>query len=471
MVYNCSNIVEDIFYRNTEGVQYTEILLAAKFFCDHINNIHAILGANLTELETYFESLCCTDELITSLCQEFPFSHSNLSLDLDCLQVAKTSYNYFDLHTYILMAILLPLGLLGNFLILYAVICYKCLPAQTGYFLCSLAAADLGVILEFVAFFLYHKNDSYVSERVHTYLFPSLDMFFAAVSLLQISMISIERAVAVTWPFKYPSYISTSRAKRFVKSIWLFSTLIMVLGLLRIPIVSEAYATAVFYVAAAILLFLPLTVIIVAYSFVVVSAYQNLRQDRKRLRMLAVLLRKDHHRDNEVQRPKKACWKLSSVRCKEIKLSVNVAMIVLPFLFFWGFFMFAHIYELLTGYRFKGFYNWLIGVLPFVVSTLNPMLYLVLTRSLRKAVKSMICKGMKSKLSRAELSVVTVTSMHNGANSRRTSNANCALNKKQHEVVYRRDIDNDDFLESAEDQLINTATMEDETSTQLYPDE
>lgn len=84
-------------------------------------------------------------------------------------------------------------------------------------------------------------------------------------------------------------------------------------------------------------------------------------------------------------------------------------MIVLPFLGCWGFFLAASMYEDLTSNYVSADANWLIFVAPFIVSNLNPILYMVFTRSLRIAVKSLIKKNMKSKLSRTELSFMNLS--------------------------------------------------------------
>ena len=434
--YNCSTLVKDLFFENDDGVGKKHLLIFAKLFCDHLDKIRNTTKGNFTAVELIVQDLCCTLNLNTQLCELPGNLDKNMTHALNCSQSfgEKVPVGVNDLYTYILLALLLPIGIAGNLLILFAILRYKCLPKQTGKFLCSMAAADLGVIFEFIAFLVYHNHDGDNPDRVHRYLFPSFDIFFASVSLLQITVISIERAIAVTWPFKYQSYVSSKREKKTVICIWSFSLILMFAAFLRIPIHSEIYSLVIFFTATTTMLFIPVVLIIISYTLVVVSAYQNLRQDRKRMKMFTIFIKQGHPESELLNgRPKSARkGKLSAVRCREIKLSVNVALIVLPFLFCWVFYIFVHIYEHVMDYQFSSssFVNWFIFHLPFTVSSMNPVFYLLLTRSLRNTVKLMIQRKIKSKLNRADLSIITVSSATTGITGRRTSSINLGVPKK-----------------------------------------
>ena len=433
--YNCSTLVKGLFFENDNGVGSEHLSLTAKLFCNHLDKIRSTPEGNFTPIELIFQDLCCTLDY-TYLCELPVKLDKNMTNALNCSQPfdEKVTVTNNDLYTYILLALLLPIGIAGNLLILIAILCYKCLPKQTGKFLCSMAAADLGVIFEFIAFLVYHNHDGDIPDRVHRYLFPSFDIFFASVSLLQITVISIERAIAVTWPFKYQSYVSSKRAKNTVICIWSFSLILMFAAFLRIPIHSKIYSLVIFFTTATIMLFIPVVLIIISYTLVVISAYQNLRQDQKRMKMFTIFIKQGQPESEWLNGRQKSArkGKLSAIRCREIKLSVNVALIVLPFLFCWGFFIFVHIYEHVMDYQFSSssFVNWFIFHLPFTVSSMNPVFYLLLTRSLRNTVKLMIQRKIKSKLNRADLSIITVSSATTAITGRRNSSINLGVPKK-----------------------------------------
>lgn len=365
----------------------------------------------------------------------------------------------YDALTYILLALLMPLGLVGNLLILYAILKLKCLPRQTGNFLTSLALADIGVMIQYCFWFICIKAKVTLPGGLNDYFHPSLDIFFSALVLLQITAISIERAVAVTKPLKYPSLISVQRSKRIVYAIWFVGLFFFLFSMSRILISSETYRNFVFLVAATVLLLLPIMIIVVCYTMVLVCAYKNLSQDRKRLQMLATFLRRSHFKDSSpivspvdnkeppsttsssrnssttTQHDENLKYRRNSIRCREFRLAINVAMIVLPFLGFWGTFLFISAYEVIKDVIFLGIINWLLPILPFLASCLNPILYLAFTRSLRKAVKSLIQRKVKSRLSRTEVSTLPIGSntvifgINNNNNCRKISAPSFPLRK------------------------------------------
>ena len=444
---------------------------------------HAVVNNTLSVLCHYYEAIrdralnvsgtieiqrvCCNTSSAESysviVCNDF-FSPAFLGFDQICpthsLVEAVTSYQsplkQYDALTYILLTLLMPLGLVGNFLILYAILKLKCLPRQTGNFLTSLALADIGVMFQYCFWFICVKARLALPGKLNFFFHPSIDIFFSALVLLQITAISIERAVAVTRPLKYPSLISVQRSKRIVYAIWLIGLFFFFLSMSRILVESETYQNFVFLTAASILLLLPIVIIVVCYTMVLVCAYKNLSQDRKRLQMLAAFIRRTHFKDNTPlttaaggeseatvttsssntsssrnsttnQHDENLKYRRNSIRCREFRLAINVAMIVLPFLGFWGTFLFVQLYEVIQDVIFLGVINWLIPVLPFMASCLNPILYLTFTRSLRKAVKSLIQRKVKSRLSRTEVSMMAAT----GSNTISFGNGNSNNNNRK----------------------------------------
>lgn len=419
-----------------------------KHYPDMLNNS---LSVNAT---TEIQAVCCNvsvDSLIIcngffteEILQRLGLHHNicpddggvNITDPLQQMLNNSSPLDEYDAITYILLALLMPLGLVGNLLILYAILKLKCLPRQTGNFLTSLALADIGVMIQYCFWFITIKAKVTLPGGLNDYFHPSLDIFFSALVLLQITAISIERSVAVTKPLKYPSLISVQRSKRIVYAIWLVALFFFLFSMSRILIVSETYQNFVFLAAASVLLLVPIIIIVVCYTMVLVCAYKNLSQDRKRLQMLATFLRRTHFKDSSpivspvenkepsssstasssrnssttTQHDENLKYRRNSIRCREFRLAINVAMIVLPFLGFWGTFLFISVYEMIKNIIFLGVINWLLPILPFLASCLNPILYLAFTRSLRKAVKSLIQRKVKSRLSRTEVSTLPIGS-------------------------------------------------------------
>ena len=443
MVESCIGF---LFTHFKEHVSNHQILNStSSVLCRHYQEMQSSsLSANTT---AEIQSVCCNASIDSSIiCNEFfsvdflqrvglnhicPGGGINLTHPLQ--HIFEAPLKNYDALTYIMLSLLMPLGLVGNLLILYAILKLKCLPRQTGNFLTSLALADIGVMIQYCFWFICIKAKVTLPGDLNYYFHPSIDIFFSALVLLQITAISIERAIAVTRPLKYPSLVSVHRSKRIVYAIWLIALFFFLFSMSRILIASETYQNFVFLVAASVLLLLPIVIIVVCYTMVLVCAYKNLSQDRKRLQMLATFLRRTHLKDspptaaagesNEPsttsssrnssttnQHDENLKYRRNSIRCREFRLAINVAMIVLPFLGFWGTFLFISVYEVVKKVVFLGVINWLLPILPFMASCLNPILYLTFTRSLRKAVKSLIQRKVKSRLSRTELSTLPVGS-------------------------------------------------------------
>ena len=72
-------------------------------------------------------------------------------------------------------------------------------------------------------------------------------------------------------------------------------------------------------------------------------------------------------------------------RCRELKVAIKVATLTIPFVCGWGYFMVSTVYELASSYKFKGLANVMILFLPYIISCLNPLTYLMFTRTLRQS--------------------------------------------------------------------------------------
>lgn len=420
----CVNfLIENLRLKQSE-----ENVLAAEYLCQIIQNI---TSDNITAYSQTLSKHCCTNTTsLERVCEAFA-DKRKIPLSSCVGQSMDGHLSQYNLYIILVMAICIPIGLIGNLSILYAIIKLKCLPRQTGYFLSSLAIADIGIIMQTLFLFISNNCKSMqLPKPFGRFVVPSIDIFLASVSLLQITTISIERAVAVTWPLKYPSYISVKRAKIIVSIIWSVSILLFCYSMSRIHLKSSVYLEVNFYINITLLLIIPTLVVLISYTFVLVCAYQNLSQDRQRMKMLTLLIRTTRNSPTTLHNTtannnnmdcstteKKDTKKFSSMRCREIKLSINLAMIVLPFLGCWGFFLGVQLYEELAGKYLDGVINFVMFILPFTVSSFNPIVYLIFTRSLRNAVKSLIKRNVHSKLSRTELSTVTLSTM----NSRRPS--------------------------------------------------
>ena len=105
------------------------------------------------------------------------------------------------------------------------------------------------------------------------------------------------------------------------------------------------------------------------------SAIRNIRRDKKLKRETAAAICTDNLRKRSTQ---------TTAKFREMKVAFNVAIITILFVFGWGYFIGSQIYEMLSGLTLTGFPNWLIEFIPFIISCVNPLIYIMCTRSLKK---------------------------------------------------------------------------------------
>uniref|UniRef100_A0A7M5X4L6 G-protein coupled receptors family 1 profile domain-containing protein n=1 Tax=Clytia hemisphaerica TaxID=252671 RepID=A0A7M5X4L6_9CNID len=241
---------------------------------------------------------------------------------------------------------------------------------------------------------------SNASQQVQSFVFPTFDVVIGSSSLLHVTAVTIERGIAVSMPLRYPRYINGRTANRTIVIIWIYCLALLVMGLLRIPITSELYNSVFFFIAATLSFFIPCVLVLVSYGIIMVSAFKNIKMERRISKdiVLVATLEQDKIDQATSMRP---------ARFREIKIACNVALMTLPFVCGWGYFIGCTTYEIFSGHVLTGFQNWMIPFLPFIISCVNPLTYLMFTRSLRKnsimlLSRSKLCQKLTSFISRAE---------------------------------------------------------------------
>lgn len=118
-------------------------------------------------------------------------------------------------------------GVFGNFLTCAVILRYRVMQTPTNYYLLSLAASDLLVLLLGMPLELYEMWQNYpflLGEGgcyFKTFLFETV--FFA--SILNVTALSIERYVAVVHPLKVKHMTTPAHVKKVIFTLWLLSVL------------------------------------------------------------------------------------------------------------------------------------------------------------------------------------------------------------------------------------------------------
>ena len=380
----------------------------------------------------------------------------------------------YRLLTFIILSILSPIGFFANILILLTVYKVKHLRNTTGYFICNLAVSDLLVIFEMILFVTMYTSGAMqsASPRVTKFFFPTLDVVIGSASLLHVTAVTVERGIAVSMPLRYPRYLNDRTANRMIAGIWVYCLLLLIMGLLRIPIVSQNYNLVFFFIAATLSFFIPCILVLVSYGFILVSAMKNMRMEKKISKVIVVISMMDQENLEQVTSMRPA-------RFREIKIAFNVAIMTVPFVCGWGYFMTCNTYELVSGKDITGFQNWLIPFVPFVISCLNPLTYLMFTRSLRKSSllllsRSKLCKKLTQSFMRRESEITSLSFVINDRSNRnsvtdeasRRQSQNLLDNKRQSTQSFDNSNSNSTVLPSSPPVTVTEQQNNDSTEQQ-----
>ncbi|XP_066933401.1 melanocyte-stimulating hormone receptor-like [Clytia hemisphaerica] len=386
-VTSCDDILH-IIHPWSNDTTYFHFMLP--IMCQLFNNTNASM---ITLEEQVFDYHCCKPFVINGKTDIFeyeqPFNLCNyLNLTVEDGRLYYTfcgvDQNFqlsiigskWRLLTIIVLALLAPIGLFTNSLILYTYYKIQRLRNATGHFISHLIISNLLTITKMMLTVIIYGSSvgmNNASSQVHLIVMPSINLSIGSAFLLHTTAVSIERAIAVSTPLKHFKYVNRRRAKRCILAIWIYCLAILVMGLLQIPIVGEIYFFVYIYLIATLSVLIPFLLFVISYSFIMVSACRNIRNDKKK------------HRNAQ---PTHNAGRLS--RVKELKVALNVAIMTIPLIFGWNYFMGNNIYAELNFERITGFHNWLAPFVPFIISCVNPLIYIAFTRSLRTHSKKII---------------------------------------------------------------------------------
>ncbi|XP_059473995.1 dopamine receptor 2 [Neocloeon triangulifer] len=117
---------------------------------------------------------------------------------------------------------------LGNGLVIAAVVRERYLHTATNFFILSLAVADCLVGLVVMPFSALYEvlEKQWVFGLNWCDAWRSLDVLFSTASILNLCVVSLDRYWAITDPLTYPNRMSNKRAVLLIATVWLCSSLI-----------------------------------------------------------------------------------------------------------------------------------------------------------------------------------------------------------------------------------------------------
>lgn len=148
----------------------------------------------------------------------------------DCVNVTDTLTSTPTTNTVIKIIALGMIDLavvLGNSLVVAAVLTTRKLRTVTNIFIVSLACADLLLGFAVLPFSIsIEVVDVWLWGTIWCSMWLAIDVWLCTASILSLCAISLDRFVAVTHPIRYPSIMSPFRGRVLVSLVWILSFVI-----------------------------------------------------------------------------------------------------------------------------------------------------------------------------------------------------------------------------------------------------
>lgn len=298
-----------------------------------------------------------------------------------------------NLFLTIYLVVVLVLTVFGNSLVIAVVFAYERLQQVTNYFIVSLAFADLLYATLALPFTIHQvmRNTVWCLNVTTCGVFLVVDVVCSCASICNLASISIDRLVAINSPFKYSQLISKTTTVIILVAVWSYSLLWGLLLLVNWTNPGEEHVMItqlgrpsgcfnrdpIYYTSAASLaFFVPLLVVITAYSIILKVAISQAKA-------VAAL---DPNRD----RRKRTNF------FREVKATKTIALVIGAFVVSWlpVFIILLlstwdpmNIYAFVRNYPkiYKGIYWVFLRILPPLNSCINPIIYAVFNSNFRSA--------------------------------------------------------------------------------------
>ncbi|KAM4772485.1 neuromedin-U receptor 1 [Rhinophrynus dorsalis] len=369
---------------------------------------HKDLPRSLNQVETYNRNH--TGQVL-GFCDVNPMD-CNLTLEeLLSKYLGPRRSSYFT-PICVVYLLIFAVGAVGNTLTCIVIIKHKIMRTPTNYYLFSLAISDLLVLLLGMPLELYELWSNYPflfgkgGCSFKTLLFETV--CFA--SILNVTALSVERYIAVVHPLRAKYVVTRNHAKRVIITIWVMSILCSVpntslIGIFHLHVVGlglvpgSATCTLVrprwiynliIQITTIFFFFLPMGTISVLYLLIGLQL--------KKEKMLQVLEAKSGGDGDSYQNVR-----LQQEKSRRRQVTKMLFILVVVFGICWAPF---HTERLMWSFiddwteemhKVFGFVHVISGVLFYLSSAVNPILYNLLSTRFREMFKEVMCHGRTKK--------------------------------------------------------------------------
>ncbi|CAH3042667.1 unnamed protein product [Pocillopora meandrina] len=311
---------------------------------------------------------------------------------------------------------ILILDVCGNCLVIGAILHYRRLRTVTNYFIISLAVSDVLIAALSMPFRIHHTLNYMCWDlgQILCEVWVFVDLLCSCASITNLSLISIDRFLALSFPLSYRSIMTKSRGFAAITFVWGYSGLIAALSFTgwspdaETISSNECKKSDPYYYLFAITagFFLPLTILVINYSMVFKVAFTQ----AKKLQLLKSASAMEPGEISEADIRKDARQSIVNIGrterkrrksiVRELKATKTLAIVIGTFIVCWlPFFIIMFIVQFCgdcllkipeKGRQFVAIV--FVYVLPLLNSAVNPIIYSSFNSDFRKSFKDIFIR-------------------------------------------------------------------------------
>lgn len=269
-------------------------------------------------------------------------------------------------HT--LIALIFVSAMLGNGFICVAFALRRKLRTVTNYFVVNLAVADCLLMLMWLMWAMIYIF-CVETIKLGGLIFQTLEQLCSSASVVGLAVVSYDRFYAVNHALHYGSTMTHTRAVIAIVAVWVYSTVTSFIRWGALNKSTEETYLKVYTVNLFVFnFFIPFALSMYCYVRIFLIAMQHLRHGAPA---------------NQLSDP---LSKASTVR-KQLKISLNIFVLAVPFLFMWNTYNGITVYEVFCQgcvvVEPGSAADYFLSNLPQIVAAINPVIFIFLTKDLR----------------------------------------------------------------------------------------
>ena len=272
--------------------------------------------------------------------------------------------------------IIIVMGFIANFAICFVFACYQRIRTVNNFFVFNLAISDMLLIFQLCLYkALPRIEETLTTQKQRLYLnvfMRILETFCGTASIATLTVISYDRHYSVTKPLYYTANTTPEKAVLFIVGIWIHSAVIALLRLVgRLPN-KDVFKYGYFPLLTLCNAVIPFSITVYCYTTIFRIASRHLR-----------------HNPHQNQGANSS----ANILTKNLKIAIHVLVLVAPPVVYWSAYYSVSIIDLYCGKdcSIAGdscVANWFISMTSSILATIDPIIYIFLTKDFRKIIFS-----------------------------------------------------------------------------------